>query len=268
MADADLVLNETIALPRGDAYYRTQWSIRSIVIDCNTDYADFSIAAHQGNVGLIAELRCLSVPSSDLSRLQRKTGDGYIVMRLKRPQPGFYELAIAASSSAPVTCSIAAYVKSPLRLNLVKTKDVIALGQCIDLNLSVIEAESPVKKLSVSAEMLFPTTSVKHLARQWKKEMGEVSAITADSSGIEVAQAQTVRKYLQLKIGRDPFYYVSKPIHLVHPKIAGSSPESIVLRASTSQMIAGTYNLRFVVQGQTNSDCSFRRVGFCSFLVG
>jgi len=268
MVDCDIVLDDTVFLPAGDSVYSVRQFTRSVVIDCDVDYADLSIAAHQGNVRLETGLRCLSVPSADLSRLERKTGPGYVVMRLKRPQPGIYELSVAASSTGPVTCSVAVFVKSPLRLKLSKVVEPVALGHPIDLHFSLVEHGRPVHALAVSAEAFRPAASVQLLAKQWNKEMRLPTSQTTDRLGEELARAQVVREHLRRMTGRDPFHYVREPIHLVHPKLAHAPSGSMVIRTPTSQTIEGTYNLRLSVQGRTPSGCTFMRVGFRSVRVG
>jgi hypothetical protein len=62
-----------MATTRKSAKLMTRPFTRSIVIDCDVDYADFSIAAHQDNIRLDATLRCLSVPYADLGRIERKS---------------------------------------------------------------------------------------------------------------------------------------------------------------------------------------------------
>ena len=267
VADVDMVLDDTISLPGGDAGYRARAFTRSIVIDCDVDYADVSIAAHQSNVRLDAALRCLSVPSADLSRLERKTGPGYLVMRLKRPQPGIYELAVAASSTGPVTCSVAAYVKSSLRLNVSKIVGRLAPGHPIDLHLSVLERGRPVGALSVSAEAWCPTTSLRLLARQWTKDMRGPPAANLDRPAEDLARAQAVREHVRRTTGRDPAQYVRRSVHLVHPEVAHAPSGSLAIRTPTASDIDGTYNVRLLVQGRSASGCPFVRVGFRSVRV-
>jgi hypothetical protein len=60
-----------------------------IVIDEDASFADFSIAVHQPDVKLDVSLKAVSPPSTDLGRLQRRIGNGYQVLRLRRAQPGF-----------------------------------------------------------------------------------------------------------------------------------------------------------------------------------
>jgi len=268
MADSDMVLDDTVVLASADSGYGVRQFTRQVVIDCDIDYADFSIAAYQQNVRLDATLRCLSVATADLSRLERKTGPGYVVMRLKRPQPGIYELIVTAFSTAPVTCSVAAFVKSPLRLKLGKRTERIVKGRHIDLHFSVLEHERPVHALKISAEAFRPTTSVKLLAKQWTKEMRLPISKPADVLGEELPRAQAVRQHLRQTTGRDPFQYVRKPVYLVHPKLARASRGSLVVRTPTSATIDGTYNIRISVQGRSASGCLFARVGFYSVRVG
>jgi hypothetical protein len=212
-------------------------------------------------------LRCLSVPSADLHRLERKTGIGYVVMRLKRPQPGIYELTVSPSSVRPVTCSVAAYVKSPLRLHLTTIRDPILLGRPIDLHLSVLDNGKPLQSLSISAEARTPATSIQMLAKQWKKDMG-LRSDAADRIGETLARAVAVRDHVRISTGQDPAKYFVQRVHLVHPMLARAPKTSMAVRTPTSRAVDGTYNVRVAVQGRTLSGCPFVRIASRSVRVG
>lgn len=266
LADTDLMLNDTISFPSGDSGFQARSFSRTVVIDCDADYADFSVAAHQSDVCLSATLRCLSLPFADLSRLERKTGPGYLVMRLKRPQPGVYELRVDATSAGPVTCAVAGYLKSPLRLRLGKLKGRQRLGRPIDLPFAILDKGRPFQQLSVSADVLCPVTSIALLAKQWKRNMSLTSE-PLDQAEKQRARAQAVREHLRLTTGQDPLQFVRKRIQLVHPKLARDSNVSALLRVPQLESIDGTYNVRFVARGKTGSGCPFVRVGFRSLRV-
>jgi hypothetical protein len=268
IADLDVVLADTVSLSGQDDGYRAPEFTRPIVIECDVDYADVSIAALEADVRLEAKLRCLSVPAADLSRLDRKTGPGYLVMRLKRPQPGIYELTVAASSAGPVTCSVAAYVKSHLRLRLGAIPERRALGHPIDLHFAVRERDRLVTALSVSAASWSPAASIRSLAQQWNEQLSVPAAATADRMREEVARAQAVREHLRLTPRGDPVRHVRRSVHLIHPKLAHAPGGSLAVRAPTSPTIDGTYNVRLMVEGRSLSGCPFRRVGFRSVYVG
>jgi hypothetical protein len=266
-ADVDMALEDAVALADGDSGQARSFA-RSIVIEDDVDYADFSVAAQQTHVRLDAELRCLSVPSADLSRLDRKAGPGYAVMRLKRPQPGTYELRVTAWSAGPVTCSVAAYVKSPLRLHLREIGKSFEPGNPIDLAVSIREKGRLARGLSVSALATCPTTSIGLLARQWKREMRLPPDRTGDPSGDELLRAQAVREHLRSSTGKDPVQYARKSVHLVHPNLAHAPRGSMAVRTPTAKTVEGTYNVRLSVQGRTSSGYPFTRVGFRSVRVG
>jgi hypothetical protein len=67
--------------------------------------------------------------------------------------------------------------------------------------------------------------------------------------------------------GRDPFDYVRKDLHLVHPKLTRAPESQFAVRIPTATGIDGTYNLRLVAQGHTATGCPFVRVGIRSSLV-
>jgi hypothetical protein len=267
LADVDMVLDDQLSFGAGDSSSPPRHASRTIVIDCDVDYADFSVAAHQADVQIETTLRCLSVPSADLHRLERKTGIGYVVMRLKRPQPGIYELTVSPSSVRPVTCSVAAYVKSPLRLHLTTIRDPILPGRPIDLHLSVLDNGKPLQSLSISAEVRTPATSIQMLAKQWKKDMG-LRSDAADRIGETLARAVAVRDHVRISTGQDPAKYFVQRVHLVHPMLARAPKTSMAVRTPTSRAVDGTYNVRVAVQGRTLSGCPFVRIASRSVRVG
>jgi hypothetical protein len=267
LADVDMVLDDQLSFGAGDSSSPPRHASRTIVIDCDVDYADFSVAAHQADVQIETTLRCLSVPSADLHRLERKTGIGYVVMRLKRPQPGIYELTVSPSSVRPVTCSVAAYVKSPLRLHLTTIRDPILPGRPIDLHLSVLDNGKPLQSLSISAEARTPATSIQMLAKQWKKDMG-LRSDAADRIGETLARAVAVRDHVRISTGQDPAKYFVQRVHLVHPMLARAPKTSMAVRTPTSRAVDGTYNVRVAVQGRTLSGCPFVRIASRSVRVG
>jgi hypothetical protein len=267
LADVDMVLDDQLSFGAGDSSSPPRHASRTIVIDCDVDYADFSVAAHQADVQIETTLRCLSVPSADLHRLERKTGIGYVVMRLKRPQPGIYELTVSPSSVRPVTCSVAAYVKSPLRLHLTTIRDPILPGRPIDLHLSVLDNGKPLQSLSISAEARTPATSIQMLAKQWKKDVG-LRSDAADRIGETLARAVAVRDHVRISTGQDPAKYFVQRVHLVHPMLARAPKTSMAVRTPTSRAVDGTYNVRVAVQGRTLSGCPFVRIASRSVRVG
>jgi hypothetical protein len=265
MADADMVLEETVSgsgIDDGYSSFR-----RDIIVDEDADFLDVSIAAQQSAVRLEATLRSISSPNADLSRIARKSGSGYLVLHLKRPQAGIYELRVMVQSRAAALCSIAAYLRSPLRLRLGRFDKRLAAGQPIDLSCAVLEHGKAVPGLSVSASVARPLTSVRLLARQWKEAMGLKQLEGAERLPRKVAQAQAVREHLHRTTGQDPFRYHSSRIHLVHPGQTDHQDATTVIRAPTAKTIDGTYSIRVDVKGRTSRGGAFGRVGHQSFLI-
>src|SRR5205085_1253046 len=171
-ADADAVLLDTVALAEeAMAAARARSFTRRVVIDCEADYAEVSVAMHEAHSRVEASLQCLSIPDMDMGRIERRSAPGYQVMRWKRPQPGVYELAVQVIASGPATCSVAAFVQSPLRLKVAAIKGRIEMGQPVDLPFAVLEHGKPVVQAAVSAHSFAPATSVRLLARDWKSGM-------------------------------------------------------------------------------------------------
>lgn len=263
-ADADMVLNDTISLPAGE---QARSFSRRVVIDCDADFAEVSVAMHEPQARVEASLQCLSVPNVDLGRIEQRTAPGYQVMRWKRPQPGIYELSVRVLGSGPATCAVAAFVQSPLRLTFENAPSLLELGQPIHLAFSILDRGKPLGQVSTSAQSFGPASSVRLLAGQWKKNM-PVPQGQRDALPDIVARALAVRTHLRETTGQDPFRYVRKELNLVHPKLARAKEASFAIRAETAKTIDGTYNLRLQLRGRTSNGCPFVRVGFRSVLVG
>lgn len=266
LADHDLILATTLSMPgRGDAASEQRLS-RRFVVDCDADYVDVSVAAHRPEVRLDVDLRCLSVPFADLSRLVTRHRPGYSVLRLKRPQPGWYEVVITAQAAGPVTCSLAAFVKSPLRFKWIEVQRRFSRGDVVDLPFAVMDHGHAVEKLSIVADALCPATSVDLLARRWQEHMRPSDRDSHDAAPQEIARAEAVREHLRRTTGRDPASPIRKSVHLVYPrkyKFAGA----MAVRIPTLDTIDGTYNVRVTAQGRTRTGCEFARVGFRSVRI-
>jgi hypothetical protein len=267
-ADADMVLADTVALPaEAAAGTRVRSFTRRVVIDCDADYAEVSVAMHEPPAQMEVSLECLSTPDVDLGRIERRSAPGYQVMRWKRPQPGVYELIMRLIAPGPATCSVAAFVQSPLRLKFGAIKDRMEMGRPIDLPFAILDHGKPVVKAAISAQSFAPATSVRLLARDWKKGMRLPENTGRDVMPEHVAQALAVRSHLR-STGRDPFSYVGKELHLIHPKLARAPESHLAVRIPTAKGIDGTYNLRLAARGRTAKGCPFVRVSIHSVLVG
>ena len=205
----------------------------------------------------------------NLERLERRAAPGYLVMRWKRPQPGISELKVKVIAAGAATCSVAAFVRSPLRLKVYSTSKQIAMGEPIDFPITILDHEKTLTKAAILAQSFSPATSVRKLARDWKKGMQIPENSKGDNYPEEVARALAVRWHLLRTSRHDPFNYLPKKLHLIHPKLVKAASESpFAVRIPTVNDIDGTYNLRLVVQGRTKKGCPFVRVGFHSVLVG
>lgn len=268
-ADADMVLADTVVLPaEAGVGQQTRSFTRRVVIDCDADYAEISVAMHEAQSRVEASLECLSIPDVNLERIERRSAPGYQVMRWKRPQPGIYELTVRVNASGQATCSVAAFVESLLRLKIEAIKGGIEMGQPIDLPFAILEHGKPTVEVAVSAHLFAPATSVRLLARNWKSGMRLPETTGRDALPGPVARALVVRSHLRRTTGRDPFSYVQKELHLIHPKLAGAPESHLAVRIRTAKSIDGTYNVRLMARGRTAKGCPFVRVGFRSVLVG
>jgi hypothetical protein len=266
IADADMVMEETI--PGSGTDDGSSGLRREILVDEDADFLDVSIAARESGVALEASLRSISSPYADLGRIARKGGSGYLLLHLKRPPAGIYELQVAVKSRVAVPCSIAAYVRSPLRLHLGSFDKRLAAGRPIDLPVAVLERGSALPRLSLSATVASPQTSVRLLAKQWNDEIGLSHIEKADHLPHEVEQAQAVGEHLLRATGQDPFGYRPCRIHLVHPEQTDHKDAATVIRAPTTDTIDGTYTLRVHVTGRASRGTPFARVGYRNVFVG
>jgi hypothetical protein len=268
-ADTDMVLLDTVALPAEAADgARVRSFRRRVVIDCDVDYAEVTVAMHEPHAQIETSLQCLSVPDVDLRRIERRSSAGYQVMRWKRPQPGVYELTVRVIASGAATCSVAAFVQSPLRLKIKAIREGIEIGQLIDLPFDILDYGKPVAQAAISAHSFAPASSVRLLARNWEKGMRLPENTGRDVLPEAVARALAVRSHLLSTTGRDPFSYMRKELHLIHPKLARAPESHFAVRIPTAKDIDGTYNLHLVARGRTAKGCPFVRVGILSVLVG
>jgi hypothetical protein len=267
-ADTDVVLADTIALPAEAAGVQPRSFARRIIIDCDADYAEVSVAMHEPHAQVEASLRCLSVPDVDLGRIDLRSAPGCQVMRWKRPQPGVYELSVRVIASGSATCSVAAFVQSPLRLHMAVIRDRIEMGAPFDLPFTILDGGKPIVRTSVSAQSFAPATSIRLLAREWKPGMRLPESTGHDGLPEPVARALAVRANLRNTTGRDPFTYMCKDVHLIHPDLTRAREWPFVVRIPTAKTIEGSYNLRLVTRGRTAQGCPFVRLGFRSVLVG
>lgn len=264
-ADADIVLLDTVVLPAGTAGERRASFKRRLVVDCDADYAELSVAMHEASARVEASIKCLSVADADLGRIEQRAAPGYLAMRWKRPQPGVYELTVQVLAPGAATCSVAAFVYSPLRLRIGSVRGhVVEAGQSMDIPFDILDHGKPLMQATISAHLSSPATSLRLLARSWKKGMLPPESLRRDVLPETVARALAVRSHLRSTTGRDPFSYVRKEIQLVHPKLARAPESRFAVRIPTVKDVDGTYNLRLVVRGKTAKSCPFVRVGVCS----
>jgi len=268
-ADADMVLADTVALPAELAAGTRERSFtKRVVIDCDADFAEVTAAMHEPHARVEASLECLSVPDADLGRIERRSAPGYEVMRWRRPQPGVYELSVRVIASGAATCTVAAFVQSTLRLKLETIKGGVESGQAIDLPFAILDHGKAITQASISAHSFSPSTSVRLLAREWKQGMKLPENTGRDVLPEAIGRALAVRSHLRATTGRDPFTYVRKELHLIHPKLARAPESHFAVRIPTAKGIDGTYNLRLMARGRTAKGCPFVRVGIRSVLVG
>ena len=266
ITDTDMVLEETITgsiTDAGSSGFR-----REILVDEDADFLDVSIAARESGVALEASLRSISSPYADLSRIACKRGAGYLLLHLKRPPAGIYELRVTVKSNVAVQCSIVAYVRSPLRLHLGSFDKRLAAGRPIDLPVAVLERGNVLPGLSLSATAASPQTSVRVLAMQLNENIETGPRDKADPLPREVEQAKAVGEHLRRATGRHPFGYGVSRIHLVHPGQTDCRGAATVIRAPTAKTIDGTYTIRVHVTGHTSRGTPFARVGYRSVFVG
>src|SRR5262249_28247848 len=157
---------------------------------------------------------------------------------------GICELRVTVQSRVPVPCSVAAYVRSPLRLHLGRFDKPLAAGRPIDLSVAVLERGNALSRLSLFATAASPLTSVRLLAKQWNDTIGLSNLEKADRLPREIEQAQAVGEHLLRATGKDPFSYGTSRIHLVHPGQTDHKDAATVIRVPAAKAIDGTHTIR------------------------
>jgi hypothetical protein len=152
--------------------------------------------------------------------------------------------------TAPTSCSVTTYIKSPLRSHFGAAAASIRLGRPIDLSVAVTERDEEIRHFSVSAHVVRPTTSLRQRnerARDLKETV--LRDTRSDEVPPDVARALAIREALRRETGTDPLKYVSVPAYAIHPKASSlplSFKSSMVLRAQASDTVDGSYNVRVI----------------------
>ena len=157
-ADADMLIEETVLSDETDD--GSSDFCRQLLVEEDADFLDVSVAVRQKHIMIEATLKSISSPSAYLSRVARKRGPGYLLLHLKRPPAGIYELRVSVQSPMAVPCCIAAFVRSSVRLHVGRLEGSVAGGPPIDLSVAVLERGKVLPQLVVSGTALSPPTWV------------------------------------------------------------------------------------------------------------
>jgi hypothetical protein len=274
VVDDDMVFEEAVPLESANAprIFDCQ-----VIVDDDADYVVFGAAVAGTAVCPELSLRLLNIPVSDLSRVQRRAGDGYQALYLRRPQPGIYELQVDLREAVSARfCSISAHVRSPVHLQVADPAGRVPPGKAIDLPLTILDHGNPLGGWALKSEVFSPATSVRQLAEEWKKlhvRLEHTGKWSLDPVPEHVVYAEAARERIRSRTGRDPWQYIPRKANLVRSNMPGDKPDGSAAPPITAlrvpiSMVDGTYNVKIAISGRTISGFPFTRVGFRSILAG
>jgi hypothetical protein len=257
--DDDVAFTDTFATP-GDAA-----ASRSVVIEDGVLHASFSVASLRAGVQVTASLVAPAGTGQDLSRVRSVQGDGYCILRVRRPQAGTWTLRVRTSEAASVAAT--ASVRAPLRLRL-QVPHLVALHEPLAIGVGVHLAEEPLVRLRAVTQVVAPLIAPDRLLRDWKGgplPVPKPLLSSPDALPHEAVQALLIREQRLTDGEKDPLRSVSlRPTrHALHERSRLSH-----LTALAAARTAGSYNIRVRVEGQTPSGAPFGRQAIRSVRVG
>jgi hypothetical protein len=298
--EEELALNETLAMAAGESDGAVE--TRQVVVDESSAYGIFTVSWNNPAIDLRVILRPPDGPVMDLSRVHRINGRAYKVLRLRRPQAGVWSLQIQRESGhGAVSCTVAAFLRSDLRLRLVTGAKTFIAGRPLSTLVQIRDHGHVVNHFQGTALISRPAASLSTLLQDWKKKLPPVLPAqlkAKDALPKSVLQALMIRDRLHQQSKQDPLRYLQAEAKLRLPSVAdlarmgftatalkalglcsarfveGEAMETtqtagIGMVAYTKTPVPGTYNIRVRVEGRSDvSGHSFVRVGLRSLRFG
>lgn len=271
-SDEELALNET--LPPASIESTDAAITRPIVVDEGATFARVVVSWDDPVVDLRVTLRPPEGPILDLGRVRRTDGRGYRALHLRRPQGGVWSLRVQrVRGAAPISCTVAAFLRSELRLRLVPDAKAFIVGRPIGVLVHVADREGVVERLRGDSLVAAPAGSLGTLVRDWHRPLPSIPAaeLTArDALPKPVLQALRIRERVRQETKRDPLRHVQVAGQFRSPAPiepdADPRPGAVVTHTTTA--VPGTYNLKVRVQGHApGGGSAFVRVGLRSLRV-
>lgn len=296
-AEEELALNETFAFSGREA----DEVIRQIVVDEGAAYALFSVSWNNPDANIRVTLSPPQGPIMDLSRVHRSDGRAYKLLRIRRPQGGVWSIGMRpAAGSGTFSCTVAAFLRSELRLRLVPAARAFIAGKPINVLVQVLDRQVPPKRFTGRAVVSSPTASLGGLVADWMKKNTRMPVVPKRISSAQDAmpktalQALIIRDLVREQTKIDPLRYVARSgeLHVVTSRhldnfglsrvdvrdmglVVSSMDTGGALGDSADYAIAtfgassvrGTHNIRVSVEGHTDTGKAFCRVGLRSIIV-
>lgn len=295
--EEELALNETVTLSDNEA---TEAAVsRQAVIDEGAVYAIFGVSWDNPLLDLRVTLRPPQGPVMDLTRVRQINGRAYKVLRLRRPQAGVWSVDIQRpSSGGKLSCTLAAFLRSDLRLRLAPAAKAFVVGKPASILVQVQDRGKIVRQFRGTSFVARPAASLSTLIRDAKKlpPVPEDMLKAKDALPEAVLQALIIRDRLQQETKQDPLRHIQtsgaiqlssmtdlkgighttstlSALGLLSPEF--DSPGSVeaaltaaVVVTHSVTPIPGTYNVKVRVEGRSEvSGRPFVRVGLRSIRV-
>ena len=296
--EEELILNETLKL--SDTGATEAAATRQAVIDENAAYAIFGVSWNNPLIDLRVTLRPPQGPVMDLSRVRQINGRAYKVLRLRRPQAGVWSVDIQRpSGGGKLSCTLAAFLRSDLRLRLVPAAKAFVAGKPAKILVQAQDQGKIVRQFRGTTLVARPAASLSTLVKDVKKLPPVPKDVlkAKDALPERVLQALIIRDRLFQQTKQDPLRYIQTPgtiqlssmtdlMEIGHttatlralglltaesalPDSVEAPPTAAVaLVTHTATPTPGTYNVKVRVEGRSEiSGLPFVRVGLRSIRV-
>jgi predicted deacylase len=251
----ELALNQRVAVPDGEEVLN-----RAVTVDDGCVYATFTASWPDPEDHLVVTVRPPRGPVMDLRRARRVDSAGYAVVRVRRPQTGRWSMEIRGARAGAQACTVAAFLRSDLRLRLVADGRDFVVGKPLRLLVRLTNGGS----IRGTASVTSPSGTLATLLKDPKLPVVPLRRLQApDALPKVVQQALMIRERRLRATGKDPLRSVERPGTFVRVGNAGEAVASLAVAESP-----GSYNLKVRVEGRSKLGGNpFVRVGAHTILV-
>jgi hypothetical protein len=182
----------------------------------------------------------------DDSYLRRKAGQGYAVFTLQEPMPGQWFVEIATFGATHARCTVAGFVRSPLRLSVSVKTTKVSDGLVLKTTAQIFEGASPVSGAKATAQVIHPLFNIPGLLQQFRPQLQAIQPPVlpgGDRWPIDIARLTALRAKRLKENKPDLFQY-----GLHNSALRETVPNTLSGSFKGTQQ-KGSYNVVVTVQG-------------------